>query len=232
MTWKNARALTFIGTLWSTLTSESTPTSPMFIWSWQVQAKTSKQARHKLFGSRKPITPFCASKAEHTAILRSIKSRSDCSTCSMRKIKPLLSIILTETLSDPSNRKGDEKRGPDMIKWFFKGVTWLFRTGMSLIASLAPLFGVPRSFFMICVGLVLPIIFIAVLAQLWLHGRGVLIAIGLLFVVAVLFDGLRHLIKPRMRKDTYGTAHFATPREIKPLLTRPNDPTRLLIGTY
>jgi type IV secretory pathway TraG/TraD family ATPase VirD4 len=103
---------------------------------------------------------------------------------------------------------------------------------MSLVASLAPLFGVPRSFFMLCILLVLPIVFIAVLAQLWLHGQGVLIVIGLLFVVAILFDMLRHLIKPRLRKDTYGTAHFATPREIRPLLTHPNDPTRLLIGTY
>src|SRR2546430_1855385 len=119
-----------------------------------------------------------------------------------------------------------------MTKHFFKVVTWPFRVGMSFIASLAPLFGMPRPFFMLFVGLVLPIIFIALLAQLWLNGRVVLIVIGILFVLAVLFDMLRHLIKPRIRKDTYGTAHFATPREIKALLTSPNDTTRLLIGTY
>src|SRR5439155_24617579 len=104
-------------------------------------------------------------------------------------------------------------------------VTWPFKIAMSLIASLAPLFGVSRSFFMLCVLLVLPIVFIALLAQLWLNGRVVLIAIGLLFVVVVLFDTLRHLIKPRLRKDTYGTAHFATPRGCKPMRTGPNDPT-------
>src|SRR5260370_25140277 len=119
-----------------------------------------------------------------------------------------------------------------MTKQIFKVVRWLLRVAMSLIASVAPLCGMPRSFFMLCVGLILPIIFIAVLAELWLNGRGVLIAIGILFVLAMLFDVLKHLIKPRMRKDTYGTAHFATPREIKALLTRPNDTTRLLIGTY
>jgi len=119
-----------------------------------------------------------------------------------------------------------------MTKQFFKVIIWPFRVGMSFIASLAPLFGSPRSYFMVFVGLVLPIIFIAVLAQLWLHDRVVLLIIGLLLVLAVLFDVLRHLIKPRMRRDTYGTAHFATPREIKALLTSPNDTTRLLIGTY
>ena len=119
-----------------------------------------------------------------------------------------------------------------MTKQIFKVVIWPFRIGMSFIASLAPLFGMPRSFFMLFVELVLPIVFIALFAQLWLNGRVVLIVIDLLFVLAVLFDVLRHLIKPRMRKDTYGTAHFATPREIKALLTNPNDTTRLLIGTY
>jgi type IV secretion system protein VirD4 len=119
-----------------------------------------------------------------------------------------------------------------MTKQFFKVVTWPFRVGLSFIASLAPLFGMPRPFFMLFVGLALPIIFIAGLAQLWLNGRMVLIAIGSLFVLAVLFDMSRHLIKPRIRKDTYGTAHFATPQEIKALLTSPNDTTRLLIGSY
>src|SRR5437899_2177425 len=102
-----------------------------------------------------------------------------------------------------------------MTKRIFKVVIWPFRAGMSFIASLAPLFGAPRSYFMVFVGLVLPIIVIAVLAQLWLHDRVVLVVIGILLVLAVLFDVLRHLIKPRIRKDTYGTAHFATPREIK-----------------
>jgi type IV secretion system protein VirD4 len=97
---------------------------------------------------------------------------------------------------------------------------------------LAPLFGSPRSYFLVFIALVLPIVVIAVLAQLWLHDRVVLLVIGLLLVLAVLFDVLGHLIKPRMRKDTYGTAHFATPREIKPLLMSPHDTTRLLIGTY
>ncbi len=119
-----------------------------------------------------------------------------------------------------------------MTKQFFKIVIWPFRAGMNFIASLAPIFGMPRPFFMLFVGLVLPIIFIAILAQLWLHGRVILVGIGILLILAVLFDMLRHLIKPRIRKDTYGTAHFATPREIKALLTSPNDTTRLLIGTY
>lgn len=119
-----------------------------------------------------------------------------------------------------------------MTKHIFKVVTWPLRVGMSFIASLAPLFGMPLPVFMVFVGLVLPIICIALLAQLWLNGRVALIVIGILFVLAILFDVLRHLVRPRLRKDTYGTAHFAAPREIKALLTSPNDITRLLIGTY
>ena len=119
-----------------------------------------------------------------------------------------------------------------MTKQFFKVVIWPFKVGLRFVASLAPLFGSPRSYFLVFIVLVLPIVVIAVLAQLWLHDRVVLLVIGLLLVLAVLFDVLRHLIKPRMRKDTYGTAHFATPREIKPLLMSPHDTTRLLIGTY